>query len=81
VIISETPIDLQLEADQLKINYQSKTSHVIYSIGDFAGNVRIRGLYHQLLNSQVDVSSLPKGTYTFCLVDGDILTKHRFVRT
>ena len=62
----------------LELNYQCKTSQVIYSVADFAGNVLMRGSYNCVQDNKLSITGLPKGMFTLCIVDGDSLTKTRF---
>lgn len=63
---------------EIELNYLCKTSHVSYSVADYAGNVLMRGNYDCLLGNKLTIETLPKGMFTLCIVDGDSLTKTRF---
>jgi hypothetical protein len=78
-IITSEIISLTVQ-NTLAINYFCKTEHVIYCIADFGGNVLMRGKYECLEENHISVKDLPKGTYTFCIIDGDLLTKAPFLK-
>lgn len=68
----------QVSDRDLKINYQCQTNRVSYSIADVGGHLLKRGNCHEVKDSKIDISDLPKGLYTFCIVDGADLIKLRF---
>lgn len=69
--------------ETIEINYSCKTEQVNYCIADFGGNVLMRGDYNCDLNnlSRVSIKKMTKGLYTFCIIDGDSLTKILFHKT
>jgi hypothetical protein len=66
--------------EMLEVSYSCKTKQVNYCIADFGGNVLIRGNYHCLTENKIFINCLQKGIYTLCIIDGDILTKARFLK-
>jgi hypothetical protein len=66
--------------DVLEVNYLCKTDQVSYCIADYGGNVLIRGNYTCLKENKLPINSLSKGNYTLCIIDGDQLTKFRFLK-
>lgn len=68
----------QIGDNKLQINYECKTNHTVFSVADFDGNVVTRGDCHDLEDSCLDISGLSRGHYTFCIIDGEELTKLRF---
>lgn len=64
----------------LELNYQCKTAQVSYSIADYVGNIVLRGSYDCIINNKLEVKDLSKGVYMLCIIDGDSLTKVRFMK-
>jgi hypothetical protein len=79
VTISDIDI-ISLNNNLLEINYLCKTKQVSYCIADFGGNVLKRGNYNCLEENRLAIDCLPKGFYTLCIIDGDDLTKSRFLK-
>jgi hypothetical protein len=67
-----------IKNDILELNYLCKTKQVSYSIADYCGNVLMRGSYDCTIMNKLSITSLPKGMYMICVIDGDILSKARF---
>ena len=65
---------------KLQLNYTCKTKHVLYSIADFVGNIMKRGDYNCIIDNHLDIEDIPTGIYMLCIIDGDSLTKVRFLK-
>ena len=68
----------QVSTNNLTIGYECKTDRVLYSIADYGGHLLKRGSCHDVIDNTIDISDLPKGNYTMCIVDGSELIKARF---
>jgi hypothetical protein len=68
----------KVSTTNLTIGYECKTDRVLYSIADFGGHLLKRGSCHDVIDNTIDISDLPKGNYTMCIVDGSELIKARF---
>lgn len=62
----------------LTISYTCQTDRVLYSIADFGGHLLKRGSCQDFKDNTIDISDLPKGNYTVCIIDGAELIKERF---
>ncbi len=69
-----------IDNSALELNYVCNTNHVSFSIADYDGNILIRGPFEEIENFRIDIIGIPKGRYMLCLIDGDTLTKLRFVK-
>jgi len=68
----------QVSTTNLTISYECQTDRVLYSIADFGGHLLKRGSCHDVKDNTIDISDLPKGNYTMCIIDGAELIKERF---
>ena len=64
-------------SENLVFSYVCNTDRVSYSISDMGGSVCLKGRLKKDANS-VDINSLSKGIYVFCIIDGDELTQVKF---
>jgi hypothetical protein len=64
----------------LELHYLCRTKQVTYCIADFGGNVLVRGNYNCLEENKISIEKLPRGSYTVCIIDGDQLSKFRFLK-
>ena len=69
-----------IDNSALELHYVCTTKHVIFSIADFVGNIVKRGRYDCITDNRLDITDLPRGFYMLCIIDGDSLTKARFVK-
>jgi hypothetical protein len=67
---------LLIEREFVKFTYACKTKQATWCIADFSGNILKRDHYEP--GQQFSIASLPKGLYTFCIVDGDTVVKAKF---
>lgn len=66
------------ETENLVFNYDCMTDRVSFSISDMAGSVWMQGQLKRSSPNKVNINSLSKGLYLFCIVDGDELTQVKF---
>jgi hypothetical protein len=66
------------ETEKLVFDYDCVTERVSYCICDMGGTVCMKGDLKKSSPNKVNIDSLSKGHYLFCIVDGDILTKIKF---
>lgn len=64
-------------SEHLVFSYQCNTDRVSYSISDMGGSVCLKGELKKDSTS-VNINSLSKGIYLFCIIDGDELTQVKF---
>ena len=64
----------------LEINYLCKTKRVIYSIADIIGNIVKWGKYDCVIDNKLEMHDIPRGTYMLFIIEGDSLTKVRFMK-
>jgi hypothetical protein len=65
-----------IEREFVEFTYACKTKQATWCIADFSGNILKRDQYRS--GQKLSIAGLPKGFYTFCIVDGDTLIKTRF---
>lgn len=65
-------------SDTLQFNYRFTTERVTYSISDLSGAVCLRGKLDSGSSNSLNIDSLSKGYYTFCIIDGDNVARARF---
>lgn len=65
-------------SDTLRFNYKFATGRVTYSISDLSGSVCMRGKLDGGSSNSLSIHSLSKGYYTFCIIDGENVSKAGF---
>lgn len=65
-------------SESLVFDYECVTDRVSYSISDMTGAVCLKGRLKKLSPNRVNINSLSKGIYLFCIIDGDELTQVKF---
>jgi hypothetical protein len=64
-------------SENLVFSYECNTERVSFSISDIGGAVCLKGRLKKDVN-RVNIDSLSKGIYLFCIIDGDQLTQVKF---
>ena len=65
-------------SEVLRFDYSFATERVIYSISDIWGSVYLRGKLERNSPNSLNINSLTKGLYTFCIIDGDNVSEAKF---
>jgi uncharacterized alkaline shock family protein YloU len=73
---------IEVETDpatqNLVFSYDCVTDRVSYSIADISGTIHLKGKLKKSSPAKVNIDSLSKGLYVFCIIDGDELTQVKF---